>query len=418
MIIPEPYEPLFWWTDTKTPPYRYYCFEGGRSAGKSTAVAISLVLRAATEPIRVLSAREYQSSISDSVYTLLWDTINRLNLQGFTRTIDTIRHVNGSRFSFKGLHDHPEDTLKGFEGADVCWVEEAQTMSRNTLQILVPTIRKDNSVIIYTWNPQTSTDPVWETYIEHPSKLTRKRTYHAHVTYRTMQDAGILPHEVAEQVIEQKDDPDYDHIWLGEPQQLRTNVYHGWQPYETLPPDARLKIYGLDFGDSPDPTAMVAIYESKTGTYIEEEYYQSNTLVTEQAAAIETILDRLGSKPIACDWGGGGTTLIRQLQHDQYPAIPVDKSAKHGGSSLLQGIQEVQQLQHVHMKGKHLKHEYENYRHRTMRDGRILPTPQDGNDHLMDATRYAIHTLTASRQQEQESLRRARMYEQEETTAW
>ena len=68
------------------------------------------------------------------------------------------------------------------------------------------------------------------------------------------------------------------------------------------------------------------------------------------------------------------------------------------------------------MKGKHLKNEYENYRHRTMKDGRILPTPQDGNDHLMDATRYAIHTLTASRQQQQESLKRAKMYEQEENT--
>ena len=164
MQIARPYRDLWWWLHTETPPYRYYCYSGGRASGKSTAVAQSLILRAASQPITVLCAREFQNSIADSVHKLLVGTIRKFGLQGFEITRDSISHINGSTFIFRGLHNNFE-SIKSIEGIDVCWVEEAQTVGKESLTTLIPTIRKTNSTLIFTWNPRTSHDTVWTFFV-------------------------------------------------------------------------------------------------------------------------------------------------------------------------------------------------------------------------------------------------------------
>lgn len=214
MQIAKPYRDLWWWLHAETPPYRYYCYSGGRASGKSTAVAQSLILRASIQPITVLCAREFQNSITDSVYKLLTGTIEKFGLQGFEIRRDGIGHVNGSSFIFRGLHDNIQ-SIKSIEGIDVCWIEEAQTISQTSLTTLIPTIRKTNSTLIFTWNPLTSHDPVWTYFITTDSEERLRQTCHWHTTYEDVR--RLISQDVLDMIEADKQTADYGHVWLGLP---------------------------------------------------------------------------------------------------------------------------------------------------------------------------------------------------------
>ena len=126
---------------------RYRVMYGGRGGAKSWAAARALLIKAAKTPLRILCAREFQTSIRDSVHKLLCDQIAALGLSSFYQiTQAEIRGINGSEFAFVGLKNNVGN-VKSFEGIDVCWVEEAQRVSRNSWNVLIPTIRKEHSEI-------------------------------------------------------------------------------------------------------------------------------------------------------------------------------------------------------------------------------------------------------------------------------
>lgn len=138
---------------------RYKVCRGGRGSGKSWGIARALLIQASEKPLRILCTREVQKSIQQSVHQLLKDQIEALGLTGFYEPLTTeIRGKNGSLFLFAGLSDMTADSLKSFEGVDVCWVEEAQSVTRNSWNILIPTIRKDGSEIVVSYNPQLESD--------------------------------------------------------------------------------------------------------------------------------------------------------------------------------------------------------------------------------------------------------------------
>lgn len=143
-------------------PARYKVLYGGRGGAKSWGVARYLLLEGARRKLRVLCAREFQVSIADSVHALLAAQVTELGLAGFyTVTKTGIAGANGTDFLFSGLW-HNIDNIKSKEGIDVVWVEEAQTVSKVSWDKLIPTIRKDGSEIIITFNPELDTD---ETYV-------------------------------------------------------------------------------------------------------------------------------------------------------------------------------------------------------------------------------------------------------------
>lgn len=166
------------------------------------------------QPITVLCAREFQNSITDSVYKLLTGTIEKFGLQGFEIRRDGIGHVNGSNFIFRGLHDNIQ-SIKSIEGIDVCWVEEAQTISKASLTTLIPTIRKPNSTLIFTWNPLTSHDPIWTYFISTDSEERLQQTCHWHTTFEDVR--RLLSQDVIDMVEADKQTADYGHVWLGLP---------------------------------------------------------------------------------------------------------------------------------------------------------------------------------------------------------
>lgn len=172
LTVPAVFRPLF--TGARRRNYIY----GGRGSAKSHSVAQYCVYRAYTSKVKVLCTRELQKSISESVHALLCDKIRDMGLEDFfTIYKDRIIGANGSVFIFAGVRQNVGE-IKSMEGVDICWVEEAQSMSRQSLDVLCPTIRAEGSVILFTFNPFKDTDPVYvDATSENPDWLVIKANY-------------------------------------------------------------------------------------------------------------------------------------------------------------------------------------------------------------------------------------------------
>jgi phage terminase large subunit len=192
-------------------PHRYKVAYGGRGSGKSWSMARALLIKAANEPLRVLCAREIQKSIKQSVHTLLNDQIQLLGLGAFYEVLEAeIRGLNGSTFSFTGLATNTVESIKSFEGCDVVFVEEAQTVSKKSWDILIPTIRKPNSEIWVSFNPNIDTDDTYQRFVVEPPE-------NAKVVKVNYTDNPWFPEVLeTERLHSLKTNPDYANIWEGD----------------------------------------------------------------------------------------------------------------------------------------------------------------------------------------------------------
>jgi phage terminase large subunit len=146
-------------------PKRYKVCYGGRGGAKSWGIARALLILGAKSQLRILCAREFQTSIKDSVHKLLCDQIDSMGLTGFYEITDkSIRGKNGTEFFFVGLRNNVTN-VKSIEGVDVCWVEEAQTVSKTSWNVLIPTIRKEKSEIWVSFNPELDTDETYQRFV-------------------------------------------------------------------------------------------------------------------------------------------------------------------------------------------------------------------------------------------------------------
>lgn len=195
---------------------RYKAAHGGRGSAKSWGFARALLIQAAQTPLRVLCTREIQKSIKDSVHRLLNDQIQALGLGAFYEVLETeIRGRNGSMFLFAGLAQHTVESIKSFEGVDRAWIEEAQVVTKRSWDILTPTIRKDNSEIWLSLNPDMETDETYQRFVVNPPT-------DAIVIQMNWRDNPWFP-EVLEKERQEtlRRDPDnYDNIWEGVPKRV------------------------------------------------------------------------------------------------------------------------------------------------------------------------------------------------------
>jgi len=204
-------------------PHRFKVYYGGRGGGKSRSFATALLIQGRQRPIRCLCAREIQNSIRDSVKRLLDDEIARLGFEDFYASTDAeIRGANGSLFLFAGLRTNPE-RIKSYEGLTHCWIEEAETISQKSLDLLIPTMRTEGSEIWMSFNPDRVNSPVWEMFVigtPPPDSLVQK------VGYR---DNPWFPEVLRKEMEHCKaTDPDkYDHIWEGNPVMVASGSYYG-----------------------------------------------------------------------------------------------------------------------------------------------------------------------------------------------
>ena len=189
---------------------RYKVLFGGRGGAKSWGIARALLIKGAKDPIRILCAREFQTSIKDSVHKLLCDQIDSLNLLSFYEITQTsIRGKNGTEFAFVGLKNNVAN-IKSYEGVDICWVEEAQTTSRLSWNVLIPTIRKEGSEIWISFNPELETDETYQRFVANPPAdcITMKVNWYDNPwfpdTLRLEKDA-----------LKARDEEAYNQVWEG-----------------------------------------------------------------------------------------------------------------------------------------------------------------------------------------------------------
>jgi len=192
-------------------PCRYKVLYGGRGSGKSHQVARALIVIATQKQLRILCTRELQKSIKDSVLKLLADIISEHNLEHlFEVQTTTIRCVNGSEFIFAGLRNNPTE-IKSMEGVDIVWCEEAANITKESWDLLIPTIRKDNSEIWVTFNPRFETDATYQRFILNtPTNCILKKFNYSDNPFfnNTLREEMELCKKLLYE--------DYLHIWEGE----------------------------------------------------------------------------------------------------------------------------------------------------------------------------------------------------------
>lgn len=155
--------------DTLVPPARWKCLHGGRDSAKSHSIARWLLAKGRARPERILCTREVQKSIAESVHQLLKDLIAELGMSDFYEVQQNcITGKNGSKISFHGLSGQTATSIKSFEGITICWVEEAQTISKRSWDLLEPTIRAPNSEIVVSFNPDMDTDATYQMLVANP----------------------------------------------------------------------------------------------------------------------------------------------------------------------------------------------------------------------------------------------------------
>jgi len=187
--------------------YRYWLLEGGRGGGKSQGVARWLCYLAEKKELRVVCGRETQNSIEESVYTIFKDLIKTFELNFEVYSTKIIHRTSGSQITFKGFREQGSVNIKGLEGVDILWIDEAQSVTKNTLDIILPTIRKEDAKVYFTMNRHLKNDAV---YMEFQA---REDCKHIKVNYTD----NPFCSEALKKEASLCSAEDYGHIWLGEP---------------------------------------------------------------------------------------------------------------------------------------------------------------------------------------------------------
>lgn len=374
--LPEVFEPLF-------SPYRYKVFYGGRGGAKSWAFARALVLLSTTRDVRVLCAREFQVSIKDSVHRLLTDQIESLGfLNQFEITKTEIRSRAGSEFIFKGLR-HNASEIKSLEGVDICWVEEAHSVSKDSWDLLTPTIRKENSEIWVSFNPGSPDDETYKRFVLNPPD-------NSVVIKVGFQDNPWFPETLrAEMEFCRRADPEaWDHIWNGNPKVLSdAQVFlrkYVIEPFET-PSDARF-FHGADWGFAKDPTVLVRAFVKDNHLYVDHEAYGIGVELDETPQLFDSI-ETARKWDIKAD-----SSRPETISHIAKKGFKI-KAAKKWSGSVADGLAALKSFEKivVHPRCKHTADEMRLYSYKVDRvTGDVLPVLVDAHNHCIDALRYAF----------------------------
>jgi len=370
-----------------TEPARYKVAYGGRGSAKSWSVARVLCLLAASKPVRILCARELQSSIRDSVHRLLADQIDALNLSARLEVQNAeIRGVNGSLFIFEGLR-HNTTKIKSMEGIDICWVEEAERVSEDSWKILVPTIRKPSSEIWVTFNPEQETDPTYTRFVKNPppDAIVRKVNHDQNPWF---------PIELRKEMeYDYRVDPDSAaHIWGGECKKIGdAQVLKGKWVIDDFTPEADWNgpYYGADWGFSQDPTTLVRMWIHKRNLYIEFEAYGVGVEITETPALFDNVP---GSRKHTIRADSARPETISYMKRQGFNIM----AAKKGPGSVEDGIAHLRGYEKIiiHPRCKYAAQEARLYSYKVDKlTGDILPILLDANNHIIDAIRYGLEPV-------------------------
>ncbi|MCD7739902.1 MAG: PBSX family phage terminase large subunit [Candidatus Gastranaerophilales bacterium] len=196
--------------------YPLFYIEGGRGSGKTENVGRFILWLCEQRKLRVCCGRVIKESIKESLHTLFVEIVKTYSLNFDVSENRIIHRKTGSIIFFKGFREQEIVNIKGLQGVDILWIDEAETVTKRALEVIVPTIRKQNSVIIFTMNRYVKSDAVHQYCIAHPKCL------HIHIDYF---DNPFCPQKLIDEanLCKERNMADYNHIWLGMPLEQGTN---------------------------------------------------------------------------------------------------------------------------------------------------------------------------------------------------
>ena len=380
MTIELPEKLLFFLTENK----RYKVAYGGRGSAKSWTVARCLILNAIKSKVRILCTRQLQTSIKDSVHKLLCDSINDLKLnEYFNITRDAITCINGSEFIFKGLQNQTNE-IKSMEGINFCWCEEAQSISEDSWQILIPTIRKEGSEIWITFNPDREEDATYQRFVKNtpPDSVVELVNYYDNPWF-----PDVLRKEM--EYCKEVDFGKYEHVWLGKTViDTDAQIYHGkFEMLDFETPENVTFYYGADWGFANDPTALIRCFIKEQCLYIDYESGGIGVEFEELPALFDAIPD-VRKYEIRSDSARPETISYMTRQGFKTTACPKWKGSVEDGIEYIRSFRRI----YVHPRCKHTYEEFKFYSYKQDKNtGDILPIVLDKDNHYLDALRYALN---------------------------
>jgi phage terminase large subunit len=374
--IPEKFIPLL-------RPCRYKAIHGGRGSGKSHDRAEALIAMSAVAKLDAVCVREIQKSLSQSVKKLLESKIEQLGVGHlFDVQEAVIKSKHGGKIIFAGMQNHTADSIKSLEGYDIAWVEEAQSLSQRSLDLLRPTIRKPGSEIWFTWNPENETDPV-DAFLRSenppPDSIVIEANY---------MDNPWFPDVLMEEMLYDRGrDPEkYQHVWLGKyKQNSEARVFRNWRVQEFTRPIGTIFRFGADWGYANDPTVLVRCSLEGNVLYVDHEAHMVNCEIVNTPDLFRRI-------PESDKWfitaDSSRPETISYMRSHGFPKI---NPAQKGAGSIEDGIEFLKSFDIiVHPRCVETIAELTNYSFKTdPLTGAVTPILEDKNNHVIDALRYA-----------------------------
>ena len=373
-----------------TSDHRYKGAKGGRASGKSHFFAEAIIERHIQDAnSRTVCIREVQRSLKFSAKQLLEDKIKALNVEHMFEVMGTEIHNRQGNgiIIFQGMQDHTAESIKSLEGFDIAWCEEAQSLSKRSIELLDPTLRKDGSELWFSWNPRNETDAVEQLFTNNNQAKV------VHVNYLDNPFCQEAMFTLADHA-KQSDYERYNHVWLGDYEKYNEAqiFYDKWKIEDFVVADNWGNPYfGVDFGFRPDPLVAVKCWVYNDNLYIEKEAYGVGVEIDKTKEFIcDTIpeFDKYISRADSAE-----PKTISYLQRNGLPRM---EGVKKWPNSIAEGVRFIRGFNSViiHPSCKGSAEDFRLYSHKTDKlSGDILPDILDANNHSPDAVRYALAPL-------------------------
>ena len=377
------------WALPLIPPKRYKGAKGGRASGKSHFMAELLVEEHVAMPdLQSVCIREIQKSLKFSAKKLIESKIEAMGVAHlFDVQMTEIRRKGGKGLIiFQGMQDHTADSIKSLEGFDRAWVEEAQSLSHRSLELLIPTIRNDTSEIWFTWNPDQPSDAVEKLLVEQPNE----DAVVVHVNYT---DNPWCPDVMTKQAEWQRkvDYERYAHIWLGGYNtKSEAQIFAGkWRVDEFEPQsDWDGPYQGLDFGFSADPTAFVRCWIGGNTLYIDHDAGKVGLELDDTAKFITNDVPDAAKHVTRAD-----SARPESISYLRRHGLPRVTGVEKWSGSVEDGVEHLKTYDEIviHTRCREMQEEARLYSYKVdKRSGDILPKIEDSHNHRWDAVRYAL----------------------------
>lgn len=380
------------WAKPLLTPRRYKGAKGGRGSGKSHFFAEMLVESHILNPdCNSVCIREIQKSLKFSAKKLIEDKIRTMGVSDmFDITLTEIRNKNGNGIIiFQGMQDHTADSIKSLEGFDIAWAEESQSISRRSIELLLPTIRKPGSEIWFSWNPYLDTDPV-ETMINWNKD---DDSVCVHVNY--LDNPFIDDILIKEAERHKRNKPDsFDHVWLGQyATKSDSQIFKDKYEIKDFEIDKSfgIPLFGIDFGFANDATTGVKVYIKNDILYIYEEAYKVGLELDDTAMYLKSKISEIDKYPIEAD-----CARPESISYLKRNGLPFIRGVKKWKGSVIDGIEFIKSFDKIviHSRCENTISEFRLYSYKVdKRTDNILPDVEDANNHIIDAIRYALEPV-------------------------